>query len=107
MSRKPKRSRVERREQERASSKGVRAREKLAARAPGGAPAHALTVSSASVVEVRARSIPCVQCGGALDIEAHDAEAHAGGLLRVVTAVCRLCHTRRRIWFRIEAPRTN
>jgi hypothetical protein len=106
-SKKPKRARVERREQQRGLRKDVRAREKLAAQAPGGAPAQAITVTSASVIEGQARSMPCVQCGGTLDIEAHDADPHAGQLLRVVRAVCRLCHTRRRIWFRVEAPRAN
>jgi hypothetical protein len=107
MSRKPRRSRVERREQERALRKDVRVREKLAADGPGATPEQSIPVAAASVVEVRARSIPCVQCGGTLDLEAHDAEVHAGQLLRVVRVICRLCHTRRRIWFRVEAPRTN
>jgi hypothetical protein len=101
---KPRRARTARREAERELRKDVHRREKLAEAAPGGSPEHALTVTSASVVEGRARSIPCVQCGGTLDIEAHDAEVRGGEVLRVVRVICRLCHVRRRIWFRVEAP---
>jgi hypothetical protein len=104
---KPKRARSERRAQERALRKDVREREKLAAAAPGGAPERPLVVSSASVIEGRARSLPCPQCGGTLDLESHGAAVAAGALLRPVTVVCRLCHTRRRIWFRIEVPLAN
>lgn len=104
---KPKRARAARREQQRHLQKDVRLRERAAVTAPGGSAAQAITVSSASVVEIRARAIPCVQCGGALDIEAHDADVQAGELLRVVRAICRLCHTRRQLWFKVDPPRAN
>jgi hypothetical protein len=98
---KPKRSRTERREVERALRKEVVARQRLAVSAPGGAPDHPLTVVSASVIESQARSTPCIQCGGTLDLQSHDAPP--GGLRRC-RLVCRLCHAPRELWFRVETP---
>ena len=97
-----KRPRTARREAERAQRKNVHVREKLAASAEGGAPDRAIPVASASVVEGRARSVPCIQCGGELELRAHRAGDDPRGLLRVVSLVCRLCHTPRELWFRIE-----
>jgi hypothetical protein len=101
---KPKRSRTERREAERALRKDVVARERLAASAPGGAPDRPLVVTTASVIESMARSTPCVQCAGELELRDHAAPAEAGGKLRRVRLTCRLCHAPREIWFKIEAP---
>lgn len=104
MVQKPKRSRSERRARERELRRSVRELERLSAAAPGGAPDRPLVVSSASVVEVQARGTPCVQCGGTLDLRDHAAESHGGQLLRVARLQCRLCHARRALWFRIDAP---
>jgi hypothetical protein len=105
---KPKRPRSERRAADRGLRKEIDAREKLAAAAPGGAAAHPLVVSSAAVIEGRAGSTPCPQCGGQLDLQRHDAVAGArAGSDRVVRLTCRLCHTPRLIYFRIQAPQAN
>ena len=101
---KPKRSRTERREAERALRKEVVAREKLAASAPGGAPDRPIVVATVSVIESMARSTPCVQCGGELELRDHAAPAEFRGELRRVRGVCRQCHTPREIWFEIRAP---
>jgi hypothetical protein len=101
---KPKRPRSERRAADRALRKEIDARDKLATAAPGGALAHPIVVTSAAVVEGRARSTPCPQCGGELDLRRHDA---GPGDVRIVQLICRLCHTPRTIYFRIEAPPVN
>lgn len=101
MTKKPERARAARREKERELRKSVRALERLAAHAEGGAPDRPIPVSSAAVVEVRARSTPCVQCGGELDLRRHDALVHGEGLLRVVELICRLCHAPRRLYFKV------
>lgn len=101
---KPKRSRTERRQAERALRKDVVSRERLAAAAPGGARDRPIVVASASVIDSMARSTPCVQCAGALELRAHDAPADAGGKLRLCRLICRLCHVPRELWFRVEAP---
>jgi hypothetical protein len=103
---KPKRPRSERREADRALRKEIAAREKLASGAPGGALGHPLVVASAAVIDGRARSTPCPQCGGELDLQRHDAGPGQGDV-RVVRLTCRLCHTPRTLYFRIEAPRDN
>jgi hypothetical protein len=100
------RPRAARREQQRALRKEVRAREKLAAEAPGGSAEAAIVVASAALVEPSARSARCVQCGGELDVVAHDV-APGAPQVRVARVVCRLCHTPRRIWFRLEPPAAN
>jgi hypothetical protein len=96
------RPRTDRRERERELRKSVREREKLAAMAPGGGPAHPLVVTSASVIEGTARSTPCVQCGSELTLGDHTAETFQGQSLRLVRLVCRVCHAPRALWFRLQ-----
>jgi hypothetical protein len=100
----PKRSRTERRAAERALRKEVLARERLAAAAPGGARDRPIVVATVSVIESMARSTPCVQCGGELELRDHAAPE---AKLRLVRLVCRLCHAPREIWFSIEVPQAN
>jgi hypothetical protein len=97
-----KRPRTQRRIAERNLRKEVVARERLAATAPGGAADRPIRVSSASVIAGHARSIPCIQCGGELDLLGDAVPPGAAPTLRVTRLQCRLCHTRREIWFRIE-----
>lgn len=81
--------------------------ERLAGQLPGGAPERAIVVAAASVVEVKARGTACPQCGGELELRGDRAESApggAGGVLRAVDLVCRVCHAPRRLWFRIVAP---
>jgi hypothetical protein len=99
---KPKRSRTERRETARSLRKEVVARERLAAAGPGGARDRPIVIPSASVVESMARSTPCVQCGGALELRDHAAPPDGKGRLRLARLVCRLCHAPRELWFSIE-----
>jgi hypothetical protein len=101
---KPKRSRTERRQRERTLRKEVVERERLAAAAPGGARDRPIVVASVAVIESMARSTPCVQCGGELQLQDHAAPE---GKLRVTRMVCRLCHAPREIWFSIETPLAN
>jgi hypothetical protein len=101
---KPKRSRTERRETERALRKEVVARERLAAAAPGGARDRPIVVGSASVIESIARSTPCVQCGGELSLQDHAAPAEFQGKLRRCRLICRRCHAPRELWFSVETP---
>jgi hypothetical protein len=96
---KPKRARTERRERERALDRTVRALERLAAAAPGGAPDNPVRVSATSVVEVRARATPCPLCQGELDVREHVAEFHKGEQLRRVRVACRACHATRDLWY--------
>jgi hypothetical protein len=98
------RKRTARREQERAARRLVRDREKLAALSPGGADTHPIEVTSASVVEVRARATPCVQCNGEYKVREH-ASVRSG--LRRVEVTCQLCATRRTLWFRLISDDPN
>ena len=81
--------------------------DRLEGELPGGSPARPLAVTSASVVEVRARAERCLACEGALTIRAHEAEAAPGALLRRVDLVCGACGRARRLWFRIDSPAAN
>jgi hypothetical protein len=97
----PPRPRRERREHERALRKTVRETERLARQLPGATPDAAIDVDAPSVVELRARSTPCPQCGGELDVRGDRADSTPRGILREVSLVCRLCHTPRTLWFRV------
>jgi hypothetical protein len=95
-----KRSRTERRRGERDAVKLARARMRLALLEPGGAPDNPIEVTSASVVEVHAQSLPCAACGErGVRIEEHVAEA--GARLRVARVLCPRCGVRRDVFFRI------
>lgn len=99
-----KRPRTERRIAERDARKLVRDREKLATLSTGGARAHPIEVTSASVVEVRVRNLACPQCNGEYRVLEH--EAPAAGLREVVVR-CQLCGTKRTLWFRIVVDEPN
>jgi hypothetical protein len=101
------RPRRKRRDQERALRKQVHRTEALATELPGGSPELPIEVASASVVEGKARTTPCVQCGGALDLRGDHATSTARGVLRELALVCRLCHAPRTLWFRIAPPAAN
>jgi DNA-directed RNA polymerase subunit RPC12/RpoP len=82
-------------------------RARLARLEPGGAPERPIDVSSASLVEVHARSLPCTRCGAEVRVEAHDAPVVDGRALRVAKTVCPMCGARRAVWFRIVQSSVN
>lgn len=95
-----KRSRTERREAERDAAKLARARMKLAALEAGGAPDRPIEVTSASIIEPQASSMPCAACGAqGLRVEEHAADVLRR--LRVVHVLCQRCGTRREVFFRV------
>jgi hypothetical protein len=79
----------------------VAARERLARLGPGGAAAHPLEVESASQIDVRAESMPCLVCQGPYRIDEHTAERIDGRYVRVVRARCHHCGARRVLYFRV------
>jgi hypothetical protein len=101
------RPRRARREQERALRKTVRQVQRLAGELPGGGPEHAIEVSSASVVELKALGTPCLQCGGELQLRHDHASAGARGVLRQLELTCRRCHAPRTLWFRVAPSGPN
>jgi hypothetical protein len=103
----PPRRRRQQREQERALRKQVRRAEQLAAGLAGGSAEHPIDVTSASVVEQKARGTPCIQCGGELELRGDRASSTARGVLREITLACRLCHAPRTLWYRIAPPSPN
>ena len=98
----PPRPRRQQREQQRALRKSVRQLERLAAELPGGSPERPIDVASASVVETKARAIPCVQCDAIeMELRGDRATSTARGVLRELALVCRQCHVARAVWFRV------
>jgi hypothetical protein len=98
----PPRPRRQQRKQQRALRKTVRQIGRLAGALPGGSPERPLDVASASVVETRARAMPCAQCGGFdHEVRADRASSTARGVLRELTMACRRCRAPRTVWFRI------
>ena len=101
------RPRRKQREQARALRKDVRRTEALAGKLPGGAPEHPIDVTSAAVVDGKARGTPCIQCGCDLEVRGERATATARGVLREIALACRRCHAPRTLWFRVTPPATN
>jgi hypothetical protein len=99
-----KRPRTKRREQERALRKGVRRIAALGKDLAGGAPENAIDVTSASVIESKARATACLQCEGALELHQDRATSTPHGLMRELALRCQRCHAPRTLWFRIVSP---
>jgi hypothetical protein len=64
-------------------------------------------VGSASVIEIKARALPCLRCGGELEPRGDQATSTARGVLRRIDLACRLCGAPRAIHFRIAPPQLN
>jgi predicted RNA-binding Zn-ribbon protein involved in translation (DUF1610 family) len=95
----PRKPRAERRAAGRQIAKDLRERERLARLETGGAPERPIEVISASLVEPRARSMPCPLCGAALRIDEHAARAIGGVPLRLVHVSCPMCGHKRVVYF--------
>jgi hypothetical protein len=80
----------------------VAARERLAAVEPGGSPSHPVEVESASQVEVRALSMPCLRCDGPQRLDEHTAERFGERYLRVLRMHCGHCGANRTVYFRVS-----
>jgi hypothetical protein len=100
----PGRARTLRRKAVLASDKLARARDRLVDLAPGGSEAHPLDVGTASLVEPKAEAVACPRCETPFTVESHEAVTTPHGRLREVTAHCKACGFRRKLWFRIVAP---
>ena len=96
-----------RRQRERELRKSVRQIARAALAAPGGAPARPLNVASAAVIDGRARSLSCMQCGGELEPRGDRASSTARGVLREIEMACRRCHAPRTLWFLIAPSGAN
>ncbi|MFL5303988.1 MAG: hypothetical protein ACJ8F1_02195 [Polyangia bacterium] len=95
------RPRKAKREQERQLRKQVARVERDARTLPGGAADNPIDVSSAAVVEIKARGTPCVRCGGQLDPRRDQAASTPRGVLREIELACGACHAARTLWFRV------
>lgn len=85
----------------RAALRREHARERLIALSPGGAPSHAIAVTSTAVIDVRAQALPCPHCGGRYRLDDHTRPAPG---LRRVDLTCRNCSAPRTLWFRLVEP---
>mgnify|MGYP003444629667 CR=1 FL=1 len=102
MPKKPKRARTVRREAQREAAALADARERLYVLNPGGAPERPISVDAVSVIELRARSVPCPRCQGDQRVDEHKAVTTThGARLREVRLICRACGTRRSLWFQL------
>jgi hypothetical protein len=95
------RARTEARELARRREKLFEARAKLAMLEPGGSKERPLEVVSASLVEVRAETEPCLRCSQPNRCVEHTALSTAHGLLRVAHLRCPSCAVERLLYFRI------
>ena len=107
MSKSKKRPRAIERENRRALGKLAHKLDALAADSPGGSQQRALPVSSASVIDNKARAFRCGRCEGELELRDHQAEFQGSIQFRRVDLVCRSCFHPRRVWFRLGTPTNN
>jgi hypothetical protein len=107
VSKKPKRARAERREQERAAVKLSRDLERVAAFERGGAPDRPIAIDSPSEVEVHARGVVCLRCAGPTELVDHAAETIGGSRLRVAHLKCKACSAARSIYFELPGATLN
>jgi hypothetical protein len=93
--------RLEYRPRQRLDRELVLARERLARLEAGGTAARPIDVESASQIEVRAESTPCLTCQGPYRIDEHTAEHLEGEQVRVLRVHCHHCGARRVMYFRV------
>lgn len=105
-SRKP-RPRTVRRQLERDQRHLLAAKLKLATLSEGGSISRAFSVESASVVEARATTFPCLACEQTTHVLAHEAITDGPHRLRQVTVGCTRCGMRRSLFFKIAGPALN
>jgi hypothetical protein len=86
------------------TEKLIRAKTTLLDLEPGGRANHPIDVTTAAVIEPKARSVACPRCDEPFDVESHEALTNEDGRLREVKLRCRTCGTTRSLWFRISAP---
>jgi hypothetical protein len=99
--------RAERRTNARRSAKDIRDRERLVTLEAGGAPGHPVEVVSASLVELKARGLPCPVCGAAVRVDDHTAKTIDGVALRLAHILCPMCSHARIMYFTIRPPLAN
>ena len=92
---------------QRASERLTQAKERWFALQLGAKSEQPITVTSASLIEPRARSVPCPRCEGQLDLLTHEAKSIDGVRLRRISLKCRNCGHPRQLWFRIVGPSLN
>jgi hypothetical protein len=105
--RKKRSPKAERRAKARAEEKLGKKREQLAKIEAGGSPERPIDVVSVSVVETRAKSMPCPGCLGTSRVEEHAAETVEGRRLRIARMQCAQCGARRVVYFRIVRATMN
>jgi len=103
----PRKPRAERRADERRATKDLRDRERLSLLEVGGTPGHPIEVMSASLVEPRARALPCPLCGASVRLEEHAAKVIDGDLLRLARLLCPTCGHARTVYFVVRPPLAN
>ena len=107
MSKAKKRPRALERESRRALGKLAQKLDAVVAESPGGSAQRALQVSSASVIDNKARGFRCGRCEGELELRDHQAEFQGSLQLRRVDLVCKSCFHPRRVWFSLGAATAN
>lgn len=80
---------------------------RLAELSDGGSPARPIEVESASIVEPRAASLPCVDCDQTCRVVSHEALPTVSDRLRRVDVLCTRCGAKRSVYFRIVGPPLN
>jgi hypothetical protein len=100
-SRKKLRPNAQRRASARRLEKLAKDRARLATLEAGGTPDRPIEVSSASLIEPKARSLRCVRCEEPYQVEHHAADTVANRRLRIVTATCARCGSSRAVYFQI------
>ena len=98
------RKRKSRRAQERFLAKARREAERLALLATGGSPDKPFVVETPAIVDLRAESLPCPLCQGALKLKDHTAVEIDGTRLRVAAVSCKQCGAHRSLYFRLAGP---
>lgn len=103
----PRKPRAQRRAEGRRDAKAVKDRERLAPLEPGGTPERPIEVTTAALVEPKARSLPCPVCHESVRVADHTAETIAGDPLRLAHVACPMCGHARIVYFVVRPPLPN
>lgn len=99
-----KRARTDRREVERKLDKLTRDRRKLFALEPGSSETNPIEVTSASVIDPKARSLECPRCGPRMRVADQAARVVASRVHRILTMRCVQCGEERTVHYAVVPP---
>lgn len=81
--------------------------DRLFALGPGGSAQTPIAIPAPALIKPNAEAMPCPLCLGRLRMHDEEIDRNTEELQRIAICKCEDCGAERKMWFRIQLPRTN